>query len=266
MGIRRPAPPLLQRAMGPCFACGEMGHLRPKMQSLERKWYPSHMLMHEFVPHVSALDVAKCCSGNCPTVLCDSVSECEVSVCERSDVLLDPGNVVMTRDVVEIDPENMWVRGETVSDTCVVVKGRLKGSISFWKHEIKAPASIISIIESGYVLKSEPTPFTNANHQSAYRNASFVQESISELSATGCIVEVPTIPEVCSPLSVVESNSGKKRLVINLRHLNRFLWKQKFKYEDLRVALLLFEKGDFMFSFDLKSEYHHADIAPKHWK
>ena len=54
------------------------------------------MLMHEFVPHVSALDVAKSCSGNCPTVLCDSVSESEVSVCERSAVLLDPGNVVMT--------------------------------------------------------------------------------------------------------------------------------------------------------------------------
>ena len=27
VGIRSPAPPLLQRAMGPCFACGEMGHL-----------------------------------------------------------------------------------------------------------------------------------------------------------------------------------------------------------------------------------------------
>ena len=178
------------------------------MQSLEWKWYPSHMLMHEFVPHVSALDVAKCCSGNCPTVLCHSVSEGEVSVCERSDVLLDPGNVVMMRDVVDIDPENIWVRGETASDTCVVVKGRLKESISFWKLEIKAPASIINIIESGYVLplKSEPTPFTNPNHQ----------ESISELSVTGCIVEVPTMPEVCSPLSVVESNSGKKRLVITL--------------------------------------------------
>ena len=168
VGIRSPPPPLLQRAMGPCFACAEMGHLRsqcPKMQSLERKWYPSHMLMHEFVPHVSALDVAKCCSGNCPTVLCDSVSEGEVSVCEQSDVLLDPGNVVTMRDVVDIDPENIWVRGETVSDTCVVVKGRLKESISFWKHEIKAPASIINIIESGYVLplKSEPTPFTNPN-------------------------------------------------------------------------------------------------------
>ena len=121
VGIRSPAPPLLQRAMGPCFACGEMGHLRsqcPKMQSLERKWYPSHdhMLMHEFVPHGSALDVAQCCSGNCPTLLCDSVSAGEVSVCERSDV---PGNVVMMRDVVDIDPENIWAVS-FCSESCIL--------------------------------------------------------------------------------------------------------------------------------------------------
>ena len=34
----------------------------------------------------------------------------------------------------------------------------------------------------------------------------------------------------------------------------------------MRVALLLLEKGDFMFSFDLKSGYHHVDIAQEHWK
>ena len=38
-------------------------------------------------------------------------------------------------------------------------------------------------------------------------------------------LEVPALPEICSPLSVVESNSRKKRLVINLRHLNRFYGK-----------------------------------------
>ena len=54
--------------------------------------------------------------------------------------------------------------------------------------------------------------------------------------------------------------------MINLRHLNQFLWKQRFKYEDLRVAMLLLEKGDYIFSFDLKSGCHHVDIAKEHWK
>ena len=40
----------------------------------------------------------------------------------------------------------------------------------------------------------------------------------------------------------------------------------EFKYEDLRVAMLLLERNDLMFSFDLKSGYHHVDIAHEHWK
>ena len=39
---------------------------------------------------------------------------------------------------------------------------------------------------------------------------------------------------------MVASGSRKKRLVVNLRHVNQYLWKQKFKYEDLRVAMMLF--------------------------
>ena len=32
------------------------------------------------------------------------------------------------------------------------------------------------------------------------------------------------------------------------------------------MAMLLLEKRDFLFSFDLKSGYHHVDIAREHWK
>ena len=39
-----------------------------------------------------------------------------------------------------------------------------------------------------------------------------------------------------------------------------------FKYEDLRTELLLLEKGKYLFSFDLKSGYHHAEIAEVHYK
>jgi len=55
-------------------------------------------------------------------------------------------------------------------------------------------------------------------------------------------------------------------LVINLRYLNRYLWKEHFKYEDLRTVMQLFSPNDYMFSFDLKSGYHHIDIYPEHWQ
>ena len=138
------------------------------------------------------------------------------------------------------------------------------------------PRFILQTIEFGYVLplKSEPTPFSRKNQNSALHNYKFVKESIADLLATGCVEVVSKPPHVCSPLFhvcsplfVVENSAGKKRLVLNLRHVNKFLCKQKFKYEDLRIiVMMLFKRGDYLFSFDLKSGYHHVDIAKHHWK
>ena len=64
----------------------------------------------------------------------------------------------------------------------------------------------------------------------------------------------------------MSNSSGKLRLVLNLRYLNQFLYAPHFKYEDLHVAALLFEKHEYLFKFDLKSGYHHVDIYPEHQK
>ena len=71
---------------------------------------------------------------------------------------------------------------------------------------------------------------------------------------------------ICSPLSVVKSASGKKRLVLDLRYVNKFLWKDKFKYEDIKIAIQMIEKGDYAINFDLKSGYHHIDIHADYWQ
>ena len=55
---------------------------------------------------------------------------------------------------------------------------------------------------------------------------------------------------------------GKLRLVLNLRYLNQFVHAVKFKYEDLRIAAMVFESNEYLFKFDLKSGYHHLDIHP----
>jgi len=79
-------------------------------------------------------------------------------------------------------------------------------------------------------------------------------------------MKVETKPEVCSPLSVVANSLGKLRLVLNLRYLNQFLHVVSFKYEDLRIAALMFDHGEYLFKFDLKSGYHHVDIWPEPYK
>ena len=53
---------------------------------------------------------------------------------------------------------------------------------------------------------------------------------------------------------------------MDLSHLNKFIIKKSIKYEDLRTVLQMFSPGVFVFSFDLKSAYHHIDICEEHWK
>ena len=67
-----------------------------------------------------------------------------------------------------------------------------------------------------------------------------------------------------NPLSVSVQSSGKKRLILDLRLINKHLWKQRVKFEDLKVALNFLDAGHFMFSFDIKSGYHHVEIFPPH--
>ena len=127
---------------------------------------------------------------------------------------------------------------------------------------LQAPRPIIRIIEQGYSLPflSLPSSRILSNQKSALDNAVFVSQALADMLVDGSIREVASPPTVCSPLLVVQGRSGKKRLVINLRYINRFLLKVKFKYEDIRTGLMFFEKGDFLCTFDLKSGYHHVDI------
>lgn len=50
---------------------------------------------------------------------------------------------------------------------------------------------------------------------------------------------------MCSPLSVVEND--------------------KFKYEGLDLVVQMFRKGEYFFTFDLKSGYHHVDVYIDFW-
>lgn len=147
-------------------------------------------------------------------------------------------------DPYDVDPYNSvdlqgkaWEHEESVpcGDATAMpadsVQGRLKGKIQFWREVLGAPEYIIGIIESGYVIPliSNPPPLYQPNQQSAVVNEEFVQQSVSELLAKQCIRQVESVPYICSPLSVMVSSSGKKRLVINFRHLNKFLLKKRFK-------------------------------------
>ena len=102
------------------------------------------------------------------------------------------------------------------------------------------------------------------NNRSARDHSSFVDEAVLELLSSGRVIQVVDAPVVVNPLSVSVQPSGKKRLILDLRHVSKCLKKYRFKYENWRVALTYFEKDTYMFSFDLISGYHHIEIASEH--
>ena len=89
---------------------------------------------------------------------------------------------------------------------------------------------------------------------------------LSDLFRLDLIEELACKPDIINPLSVSTRSSGKQRLILDLRHVNQFLYKQKFKCEDLGVATQLFDRNYYLFKFDLKSGYHHIEIFPDHRK
>ena len=114
---------------------------------------------------------------------------------------------------------------------------------------------ILSVIANGYCLPFQCTPvsISSNTNKSALKFKGFVEEAVEELLLTNRVVEKLNPPYVVNPLSVSVQANGKKRLTLDLRHVNKYLIKRKVKYKDWKVALAFFQKGCYTVSFDLKS-------------
>ena len=108
------------------------------------------------------------------------------------------------------------------------VRGRLKLCIPFW-HSLGTSQFILNVISQGYKIPflKLPTPFFKANNALALSNSLFVSKAVNEL------LHANLVPEIVNPLSVSTRSSGKQSLILDFRHVNRFIFKQKFKCEDL---------------------------------
>ena len=118
------------------------------------------------------------------------------------------------------------------------LKGRLKQCVSYWglpllPHHSPPPPFVLDVISEGYKLPliRVPDPCFKTNNRSAELHPSFVKEAFIKLLAADCSEECLEPPYRVNLLSVAE---GKKlRPVIDLRHVNSFLFRHSFKYEDL---------------------------------
>ena len=109
-----------------------------------------------------------------------------------------------------------------------------------------------------------PEPAVFKNNRSSLSHAEFVEEAIRDLVESSRVVQTKVPPRVVNSLTVSVQANGKKRLILDLRCVNKFLRKMHVKYEDWKTAMSYFARGAYMFSFDLKSGYHHVEIFEGH--
>ena len=80
------------------------------------------------------------------------------------------------------------------------------------------------------------------NNKSARLHADFADQTVLGLVNSGRVRMVNEKPFVVNPLSVSIEPCGKKRLILDLRHINKSLIKQSVKYEDWKIAVLFCER------------------------
>ena len=90
--------------------------------------------------------------------------------------------------------------------------------------------------------------------------------SVEEMLATGAFSSLlkGERPKVVSPLRVVPKGmEGKCGLIIDMRYVNEYMVKNKFKFDGLKDLLDLAEKGDHAVSFDFNSGHYHVELHPR---
>ena len=200
-------------------------------------------------------------------------SELPICVFDAASEVTGPISVIPKTNLCRQDPnldclELYEFERDAEGSSSSFVQGKLRANFSFWQDTIQASDFLLDIIRNGYkiLFRETPLPYSIENRSSALSRDSFVQEAIAELLSRGCLREVSDYPQFCNPLHVAVQSSGKLRLILDLSHLNKFVVKKSVKYEDLRTVRQLFSPGMFVFSFDLKSAYHHIDICEEHMK
>ena len=113
---------------------------------------------------------------------------------------------------------------------------------------------------------SNPASVCLPNNKSALNHAEFVDTAILDLLAKGLVEETPDAPFVVNPLTVSVQSNGKKQLILDLREINKHLYKQSVKFEDMRTAKLYINSKSYLFKYDVHSAYHHVDIFHLHTK
>ncbi len=145
---------------------------------------------------------------------------------ERSEDLRDSKQIRLYFDDGEELSESSslakYVRREGEKLERVSVKGSLAKNVKAWQ-KITDDQFLLSVIAQGYVppFCSKVPPFFARNNDNAKKELPFVLQAVSELLLNGFAKLKKRACLVTNPMSVSVQSNGKRRLIADLRHLNK---------------------------------------------
>ena len=146
--------------------------------------------------------------------------------------------------------------------------GRLKDYARKWQ-QITSDREVLGIV-TGYKIEFSEQPYqARQPHETRFQpgEMSVVKAEIDKLLSKGVIEACDHEPgEYISSIFLREKKDGTHRVILNLKHLNKFVQYRHFKMETLDIAVKLIKPGAFAGSLDLKDGYYHVPIWQGHTK
>lgn len=124
-------------------------------------------------------------------------------------------------------------------------------------------------------VKGYKIPFHSIPHQSIIpREPTFskpegavLRSELDRLENIGAIERcVPCQDQYISSYFLVDKQNGKKRFILNLKKLNKFIQTPHFKLEDMRTVMKLVSQDAFMYKLDMKDAYFLVPVHPNYRK
>ena len=147
--------------------------------------------------------------------------------------------------------------------------GRLPLFIDFWK-KVTTNNLVLQIVEFGYKInffKIPPMLSLNSGSFSSSRSVSVSQEVSILLSKTAVDTITPSKDQFVSPIfTVAKKDSEKRRVILNLKFLNNYIFKTSFKLEGYDVIINMIQPGDYFVSIDLCDAYLMFLMHSDFWK
>ena len=143
--------------------------------------------------------------------------------------------------------------------------GRLSFHTAVWK-QVTCNQFILNVVQYGYKIQFHTLPpfiHIKSSPFSPSRTYSITQE-ISSLLAKSAIKPIaPSDDQFVSPIfDVPKKDTDNRRVILNLKYLNNFIRKTKFRLEGYDVIFSMIRVNDFLVSIDLHDAFLTLSMHP----